>query len=93
MSDKDKHNGDGHDNNEPSWFEKPKNINLLIGALVLTCIGLVLADLMYHNDHPHFPIEKTFGFQAWFGFAAFVIVVFLGRGLRLIVKRGEDYYD
>lgn len=82
-----------HEVADPSWFERPGNINFLIWALIITCIGLVLADLMYHNDHPHFDLEKVFGFQAWFGFAAFVIVVFIGRFLRLILKREEDYYD
>ena len=78
---------------EPSWFERPGNVRLLIAALVVSCIALVAADLFYENPHPHFELEKTFGFQAWFGFLAFVIVVFLGRFLRLIVKRPEDYYD
>ena len=77
----------------PSWFERPGNIRLMIGALIVCCIVLVVADLFYENPHPHFKIETTFGFQAWFGFVSFVIVVFLGRFLRLIVKRPEDYYD
>ena len=71
----------------------PQNINLLIWVLIIVCALLVLADLVYPNPHPHFGVEKFFGFQAWFGFAAFVGVVFLGRFLRLIVKREEDYYD
>lgn len=79
---------------DPSWFEKPRSINLMIGALVLACVALVLADLFYENPHPHFPKwENVFGFQAWFGFIAFVIIVFLGRLLRVIVRRPEDYYD
>jgi hypothetical protein len=78
---------------DASWFERPRNINLLITLLCIVCAGLVLADLFYVNPHPHFPIETTFGFQAWFGFVAFVVVVFLGSLLRLIVRRDEDYYD
>lgn len=82
------------ENNQPkSWFERPANINLMIGALVIACIALVLADLFYTNPHPHFDIETTFGFQAWFGFVAFVVIVFLGRLLRLIVSQPEDYYE
>ena len=66
----------------------------MIGALVLACVALVLADLFYENPNPHFPKwENVFGFQAWFGFIAFVIIVFLGRLLRVIVRRPEDYYD
>ena len=77
----------------PSWFEKRGNIRMLIGALIVGCIGLAAADLFYQNDHAHFPIEKTFAFQAWFGFVVFVVIVFLGIALRPIIKRDEDYYD
>ncbi len=79
---------------EPSWFEKPRNIHWMIGGLVVACLALVLADLFYENPHPHFPKwENVIGFQAWFGFIAFVVIVFLGRLLRVIVRRPEDYYD
>ena len=44
--------------------------------------------------HPaEFAVEEVFGFEAMFGFAAFVAVVFLGTGLRLVIMRDEDYYD
>lgn len=57
-----------------------------------------------HDEHAHddgashlhpaeFAVEEVFGFEAMFGFAAFVAVVFLGTGLRLIIMRDEDYYD
>ena len=79
---------------DQSWFEKPSNIRLMIIGLVIVCIGLVLAEFTYENHHPHFPkYEGIMGFQALFGFVAFVVVVFLGMGLRLIIKRDEDYYD
>lgn len=79
--------------NDPSWFERPQNVRKLIIALVVSCAGLALADLFYTNPHPHFPIETTFAFQAWFGFVSFVVIVFLGRLLRLLVSRPEDYYE
>ncbi len=77
---------------DASWFERPRNVNLMISVLIVASAIVVLAGLF---DHPHayFPLEETFGFQAWFGFAAFVAVVFLGRLLRLFVRREEDYYD
>lgn len=79
--------------NVPSWFERPRNINAMILGLFALGAMLVLADLFYENPHPHFPIETSFGFQAWFGFVAFVVVVFLGSILRTFVRRPEDYYD
>jgi len=78
---------------EPSWFERPSNVRLMITLLCVICALLVLAELFYENPHPHFELEKSFGFQAWFGFVAFVSVVFLGRLLRFVVRRPEDYYD
>jgi len=77
---------------DASWFERPRNINLMIAVLLIVCTGLVLAELFY-PPHGHFPLEETFGFQAWFGFVAFIVIVYLGRGLRMIVRREEDYYD
>jgi hypothetical protein len=88
MSDSDSKNKE-----QDSWFEKRGNIRMMIGALVVACIGLGLADLFYKNDHAHFDIEKSFAFQAWFGFVVFVVIVFLGIALRPIIKRDEDYYD
>lgn len=82
-----------HASDQPSWFERPEVIRKLIVILVVVCIGLALADLFYTNPHPHFGVESSFAFQAWFGFAAFVVIVFLGRLLRPIVSRPEDYYD
>lgn len=86
-----------HDNgsggNDPSWFERPQNINRMIYALVAICLALVALDKSYSHEHTHFDIESVWGFQAWFGFIAFVAIVFLGRGLRVIVRRAEDYYD
>lgn len=76
-----------------SWFEKRGNVRMLIGGLIVACIVLGVADLFYENDHAHFEIEKSFAFQAWFGFVVFVVIVFLGIALRPIIKRDEDYYD
>ena len=79
---------------EPSWFEKPANIRMMIIALIVVCVGLVLAEFTYTNDHMHFEkYERIPGFQAAFGFIAFVVIVFLGMGLRLFIMRDEDYYD
>jgi uncharacterized membrane protein YbhN (UPF0104 family) len=78
---------------ESSWFEQPKNINRMIAGLVLFSILLVLSELLYTNEHIHFAWEEIWGFHAWFGFVAFVVIVFLGRVLRMFVSRKERYYD
>ncbi len=90
-----------HEPGDKTWFEK--NVNLIIVGLVVACVLTVVAQLvlpmmgypMFDDHHPaHFPgIEDVIGFQAFFGFASFVAVVFLGKFLRLIIMRKEDYYD
>jgi hypothetical protein len=83
-----------HSGVSPSLFERPENVRRLIRGLVVTCVLLVLADFFYTNPHPHFePLETSLGFQAWFGFLAFAVVVFLGKLLRLVIMRDEDYYE
>ena len=88
---------------ENSWFER--NVNLIILGLFVACAATLIAQAMcefhlfglhplFSEEHPaHFKLESVFGFQALFGFTAFVVVVFLGRFLRIFVKRNEDYYD
>ena len=81
---------------ESSWLER--NVNLFIAGLVAACVGTLVAQLVYtpmfDEHHPaHFEVETFFGFEAIFGFVSFVAVVYLGRFLRLFVKRDEDYYD
>jgi hypothetical protein len=46
------------------------------------------------SKHPFFPWEHWFGFNAVFGFIAFVALILVAKYiLRPIIKRKEDYYD
>lgn len=88
--------GDHSATADKGWFER--NVNLLIVGLVIACAATLGAQAYYgadffHGHPPHFDEESIFGFEALFGFVAFGSVVFLGRLLRLIVMRKEDYYD
>ena len=76
----------------PWWLDDPRNVNRLCYGLYAVCALLLVAGL-FVDQHAHFPIEEWFGFQAWFGFIVFVLVVLAGKKLRLVVKRDEDYYD
>lgn len=85
-----------HESTRPGWPER--HVNLIVGLLIAACAGSLVAELLFSpffdKKHPaHFRIENVFGYQAVIGFVAFVTVVFLGRALRRIVQRPEDYYD
>lgn len=75
------------------WFYRKENIRRMMFALLAACVGVVMMDFLYENKHPHFELEKLFGFQAWLGFIAFALIVLLGRLLRIVVGRPENYYD
>lgn len=56
--------------------------------LILT----VLAELAI-EAHPHFTVERLFGFNALYGFLACAALILLAKGVGLFVKRPDRYYD
>ena len=60
------------DGNPGWWIARPENANKVWYALVFTCVGLVLADLIYHNfyhaKHGNFAFETIIGFHGFYGF-------------------------
>jgi hypothetical protein len=74
------------------WLDDPGNVTRIVWMLVAVCAALLLADAFYLK-HGHFAIERVFGFYALFGFVMYVGLIFLGKGLRTILMRPEDYYD
>lgn len=74
------------------WLDEPRNIDLICYAVYAAC-GLLLAIDILVPKHGPFAIEHLFGFYAIFGFAAYVALVILAEGLRLLVARREDYYE
>jgi purine-cytosine permease-like protein len=58
----------------------------------VSLIVLLIVDF-FVPKHGHFPWESAPGFYAVYGFIACVSLIFVAKLLRLLVKRGEDYYD
>ena len=80
------------ENNKRYWLDDPRNITKIVWVLVVVCVGLFAADALYHK-HPHFAIEEWFGFYGVFGFVMCVVLVLAAKGLRIFLKRPEDYYE
>jgi len=55
--------------------------------------GVVLFVEYFIVLHPHFGIEKIFGFHAVFGFLSCVVLIIFAKLLGFLVKRKDDYYD
>lgn len=83
--------GDG-DGNDDWWLDRPSSIRLLIGLLVVAGLAAVAADFFYHK-HGDYPFQEWIGFDAAFGFLAYVGLVTTAKGVRRLLMRGEDYYD
>ena len=57
-------------------------------------IAIVLAILeLFLHRHGVAHIEDSFMFPAIFGFLAFIFIVQVGKWLRLMITRSEDYYE
>jgi hypothetical protein len=63
-------------------------------TLVLVVIGVLLValELVVHR-HGVNAVEESFLFPAIYGFVAFLFIVQVGKWLRLLIMRPEDYYD
>ena len=60
----------------------------------LLSIAIILAILeLFLHRHGVAPIEDGFMFPAIFGFLAFMFIVQVGKWLRLMIMRPEDYYE
>ena len=57
-------------------------------------IAIILAVLeLFLHRHGVASIEDSFMFPAIFGFLAFMFIVQVGKWLRLMIMRPEDYYE
>ena len=69
-------------------------INGIFYGLVATCVVLAILDFApFGGHHPHFDYESWPVFYGIYGFLAYSLIVTSAKGLRMIVKRDEDYYD
>jgi hypothetical protein len=74
------------------WLDKPGSVDLLIKILIAACVLSVMADFFYHK-HGEFHFQEFFGFDAIYGFVAYVGLVNLAKGVRVLLMRNENYYD
>lgn len=73
------------------WLVRPATVRGLKLAAGIVLAALVALDLVVEH-HPHFGVDGTFGFGAWYGFVACVALVLLAKALGLLLKRPDGYY-
>jgi len=74
------------------WLDQRRNIDRLYWGLIVVCVLLGVVDLLIHR-HAAFTWEGFPNFYGFFGFAAFWCIVIIGKNLRRVLWRPEDYYD
>ncbi len=74
------------------WLTRPATIRRLWSTSIAALAGLVVLDLLI-DHHPHFGIDGTFGFAAWYGFLSCVVLVGLAKAIGVLLKRPDTYYD
>ena len=52
----------------------------------------MVADFLI-DHHATFGIDGTIGFYAWYGFVSCVVLVVGAKGLGVLLKRKDTYYD
>jgi hypothetical protein len=73
------------------WLDNPLNVRKLwrgfLVVLALTVIAGAFVDL-----HPHFEIERWFGFNAAYGFITCLLMIVGAKALALVLKKPDTYY-
>lgn len=74
------------------WLVRPETIRKLWIVFAAVLVATVVADFFVAHV-PHFGIDGTFGFHAWYGFLACVALILFAKGLGVLLKRPDDYYE
>jgi hypothetical protein len=74
------------------WLARPSTIRRLWQIFIAILALTVLAELAI-EAHPHFAVERLFGFSALYGFLSCAALILLAKGLGVFLKRRDTYYD
>ena len=74
------------------WLTLPATIRKLWIVFVLVLAATVLAELFVQHE-PHFGIDGTFAFHAWYGFLVCGALIAVAKLLGLILRRPDTYYE
>jgi hypothetical protein len=73
-------------------FDKPQNVKRFLGGFYVSLVILLVIDFFIHK-HADFAWKGIPEFYATYGFVSCVLLIFIAKGLRRLIKRDEDYYD
>ena len=74
-----------------TWVDRPGSATKIFYALIAVCVVVFAWEFTYEK-HGHFTAEDYPGFYAVYGFVMFTALILLAKGLRVLIKRPEDFY-
>ena len=77
---------------EVNFFDKKKNVSNFLKVFYLSLFILLGADFFIHK-HDHIGIGNAPEFYAFYGFISCVMLIFIAKVLRILIRRDENYYD
>ena len=80
------------DNEKIHFFDKPRNIQLVLKIFYASCVALLLLDFVIHR-HVYHGWENLWGFYPIYGFVGCVVLVLIAKWMRTFLMRSENYYD
>ena len=83
---KDQHNPEDH------WLVRPATVRKLWISFSIV-LALTVGAQFFIKIKGYFGVDSWFGFGAVYGLFACVVMVLVAKGLGVLLKRREDYYD
>ena len=77
---------------DDAWLARPSTIRLLWWIFTVVLAASVAAQLLF-KVKGYFGVDGWLGFGAAYGFLSCLAMVLVAKGLGLVLKRPEDYYD
>ena len=74
------------------WLVRPGTIRCLWWVFGIVLASTVIAQLVF-GVKGYFGVDDWVGFAAVFGFLACLVMVLVAKGLGLLLKRSEEYYN
>lgn len=74
------------------WLVRPRTIRVLWVAFAVVLAITVVAGYFVHG-HAYFGLDGVFAFNAWYGLTTCVVMIVVAKGLGILLKRKDTYYD
>ena len=65
----------------------------MLWRIFIAVLALTVAAEFFIQTHPYFAVERLFAFNALYGFLSCAALILAAKGIGLLVKRKDDYYD